>query len=73
MAFLSIWWDLDDDDYPEPYTVTIHKESRKVVRVWSLTAFMQHPSRKQRVHDEREWLRPIPAWLQTSSLPAQQS
>jgi chaperonin GroES len=26
-------WDLDEDGYPEPYVVTVHKESRKVVRV----------------------------------------
>jgi chaperonin GroES len=26
-------WDLDDDDYPEPYIVTVHKESQKVVRI----------------------------------------
>ena len=25
--------DLDDDDYPEPYIVTLHKESAKVVRI----------------------------------------
>lgn len=27
------WWDLDKDGYKEPYIVTIHKESSKVVRV----------------------------------------
>lgn len=27
------WWDLDDDGYPEPYIVTIHKESSKVARI----------------------------------------
>ncbi|MDE2099597.1 MAG: co-chaperone GroES [Patescibacteria group bacterium] len=27
------WWDLDDDNYPEPYIVTVHKKSRKVVRI----------------------------------------
>lgn len=27
------FWDLDDDGYMEPYTVTIHKQSQKVVRV----------------------------------------
>lgn len=26
-------WDLDGDDYPEPYIITVHRESRKVVRV----------------------------------------
>jgi chaperonin GroES len=26
-------WDLDGDDYPEPYIVTVHKETQKVVRV----------------------------------------
>jgi chaperonin GroES len=26
-------WDLDGDDYPEPYIVTVHKESQRVVRV----------------------------------------
>jgi hypothetical protein len=26
-------WDLDDDGYPEPYCVTVHKETRKVVRI----------------------------------------
>jgi chaperonin GroES len=26
-------WDLDGDDYPEPYIVTVHKESQKVVRI----------------------------------------
>jgi chaperonin GroES len=26
-------WDLDDDGYPEPYIVTVHKETRRVVRV----------------------------------------
>ena len=27
------WWDMDDDGYPEPYIVTVHKKSRQVVRV----------------------------------------
>ena len=27
------WWDLDDDGYKEPYIVTIHKETKKVVRI----------------------------------------
>lgn len=27
------FWDLDEDGYAEPYTVTIHKQSAKVVRV----------------------------------------
>jgi len=27
------WWDLDEDGYPEPYIVTIHKKSQKVVRI----------------------------------------
>ena len=27
------YWDLDDDGYKEPYIVTVHKTSRKVVRV----------------------------------------
>lgn len=27
------WWDLDDDGYEEPYIVTVHKESRQVVRI----------------------------------------
>ncbi len=26
-------WDLDDDDYPEPYIVTVHKETQRVVRI----------------------------------------
>tara|TARA_R110000868_G_scaffold108114_3_gene295538 strand:- start:993 stop:3140 length:2148 start_codon:yes stop_codon:yes gene_type:complete len=26
-------WDMDDDDYPEPYTVTVEKETGKVVRI----------------------------------------
>lgn len=26
-------WDLDGDDYPEPYIITVHKETQKVVRV----------------------------------------
>lgn len=26
-------WDLDEDGYPEPYVITVHKESQKVVRV----------------------------------------
>lgn len=26
-------WDLDNDGYPEPYVVTIHKETTKVVRI----------------------------------------
>lgn len=26
-------WDLDEDGYPEPYIVTVHKETQKVVRV----------------------------------------
>lgn len=28
-------WDLDDDGYPEPYIVTVHKETRKVVRIYA--------------------------------------
>jgi len=27
------YWDLDEDGYPEPYIVTIHKRSQKVVRI----------------------------------------
>ena len=27
------WWDLDGDEYPEPYVVTIHKETTKVCRI----------------------------------------
>lgn len=27
------WEDLDDDGYPEPYIVTVHKETSKVVRI----------------------------------------
>lgn len=26
-------WDLDDDGYPEPYTVTVHEQTQKVVRI----------------------------------------
>lgn len=27
------WWDLDEDGYKEPYIITIHEETEKVVRV----------------------------------------
>jgi chaperonin GroES len=27
------WWDLDDDGYDEPYIVTVHYETKKVVRI----------------------------------------
>ncbi len=27
------WWDLDEDDYPEPYVITVHKASSQVVRI----------------------------------------
>lgn len=27
------WWDLDDDGYPEPYIVTVHKTSQQVARI----------------------------------------
>lgn len=27
------WWDLDEDGYPEPYVVTVHKMSSQVVRI----------------------------------------
>lgn len=27
------YWDLDDDDYPEPYVVTVHAQSSRVVRI----------------------------------------
>lgn len=27
------WWDLDGDGYEEPYVITVHKDSRKVVRI----------------------------------------
>lgn len=27
------WWDLDEDGYPEPYIITVHKQSQQVVRV----------------------------------------
>ena len=27
------WLDLDDDDYPEPYIVTIHEDTKKIVRI----------------------------------------
>lgn len=27
------WWDLDEDGYPEPYVITVHKASAKVVRI----------------------------------------
>src|SRR6185312_692731 len=26
-------WDLDEDDYPEPYIITVHKKSSQVVRI----------------------------------------
>jgi chaperonin GroES len=29
------WLDLDEDDFPEPYIVTVHKETSKVVRIVS--------------------------------------
>lgn len=29
------YWDLDEDGYPEPYIVTVHKETRKVVRIYA--------------------------------------
>ncbi len=29
----NCWFDLDEDDYREPYTVTVHKNSRQVVRI----------------------------------------
>lgn len=27
------YWDLDEDDYPEPYIITVHKMTQKVVRI----------------------------------------
>lgn len=27
------WWDLDDDGYKEPYIVTYHRDSRKILRI----------------------------------------
>lgn len=27
------YWDLDEDDYPEPYIITVHKQTQKVVRI----------------------------------------
>lgn len=27
------WWDLDDDGYKEPYIVTFHRDSKKVLRI----------------------------------------
>lgn len=27
------WWDLDEDGFPEPYIMTVHKESAEVVRI----------------------------------------
>ena len=27
------WWDLDEDGYPEPYVITVHKSSSQVVRI----------------------------------------
>jgi len=27
------WWDLDEDGYKEPYIITLHKETQKVVRI----------------------------------------
>lgn len=27
------WWDLDEDGYKEPYIITVHKDSRRVVRM----------------------------------------
>jgi len=27
------WWDLDDDGYKEPYIVTVHENTKKVVRI----------------------------------------
>ena len=32
---MHTWWDLDDDDYKEPYIITVHKETEQVVRVVS--------------------------------------
>jgi chaperonin GroES len=42
------WWDLDDDGYPEPYVVTIHKHSSQVVRI---VARYDHDSIKFRASD----------------------
>ena len=27
------WWDLDEDGYPEPYVITVHKATSEVVRI----------------------------------------
>lgn len=27
------WWDLDEDGYEEPYIITVHKQTKKVVRI----------------------------------------
>lgn len=27
------WWDLDEDGYPEPYIITVHKDTAQVVRI----------------------------------------
>jgi hypothetical protein len=27
------WWDLDEDGYKEPYIITFHRESRKILRI----------------------------------------
>ena len=38
------WWDLDDDGYQEPYVITVHKNTGKVVRItarWDLEGLIR--------------------------------
>jgi chaperonin GroES len=46
------FWDLDGDGYEEPYVVTIHKETRKVVRIiarWDSDGVKRNPKNPKKI------------------------
>lgn len=49
------FWDLDDDGYEEPYVITVHKETRQVVRIvarWNLDGVKRSKDKKKIVRIE---------------------
>jgi len=55
MRFYAIhtYWDLDEDGYEEPYIITIHKATQKVVRIiarWDMKGVKKDAKRRHHPH-----------------------
>ena len=61
------WIDLDDDDYKEPYVVTVHYPSQKVVRI---TARFDNDSVTRNEKNEIVRIEPVQYFTQFSFFPA---